>query len=61
MPGDLNLYDVLLGGKRFWRRVLDVLNLIEAVVNVECVACLEMPELLCLGPGMGPKATGIRQ
>ncbi len=48
-------------GNRFCSIVRDVLNLMEAVVKVESSAWRGCPKCDCRGPGMGPKAIGIRQ
>ena len=58
-PGDLNLKDSV--GKRFWRNVREVLNLMEAVRKVCCSDGRGFPQISCRGPGAGPKATGMRQ
>lgn len=59
VPGLLNRKEV--EGKRFCKRVREVLNLMEAVVNVESVAFLASPVKVWRGPGKGPNEMGILQ
>lgn len=61
MPGEVKRQPRRPGGNRFWRTVRDVLNLIDAVVKVDFVPSLGTPRCVWRGPGMGPKAMGIRQ
>lgn len=48
-------------GKRFCSIVRDVLNFMEEVRKVECAPLRERPRVSCLGPGIGPNTTGMRQ